>query len=250
VLVFDRLSSAVDASLVLGQAGFDVGSLNRGGAPSAATLAAPEGVWSDGTRLFVADTGNHRVLVWNAFPTSNGQPADVILGQDGPTSVLPNRGQDGATATTMSFPSAVRIEGGALFVADTGNNRVLRFNAVTLTSGAAADGVLGQADLSSRASAQTPNDAAHLAGPSALASDGAYLYVADRDLARVVAFALPAAGLGPAPATSLGAPAGLTLSGPSGLAAEATPLFTTRLYVSDTNADRIVILGSLSRLAR
>jgi hypothetical protein len=249
VLVFDRSPSATDATLVLGQAGFGSGGANRGGGASLATLASPEGVWSDGVRLIVADTGNHRVLVWNSFPTASGAPADVVLGQGSETDVLPNHGQSVAAATTMSFPSAARIEGGALFVADTGNNRVLRFGTIPTASGVAAEGVLGQPDLSSRDAAQSSSEKSHLAGPVAFASDGAYLYVADRDLARVVSYALPGTGLGPEPAETLGAPAGLSLSGPSGLAAERTPLFTSRLYVADTNSDRVVILGSLSRLA-
>ena len=31
--------------------------------------------------LFVADTQNNRVMVWNTLPTKNNQPADFVLGQ-------------------------------------------------------------------------------------------------------------------------------------------------------------------------
>jgi sugar lactone lactonase YvrE len=246
VLVFNKVSP--DAVLVLGQSGFGGALANRGGAPGAATLAAPESAWVEGSRLIVADTGNHRVLVWNTFPTSNGQAADVVLGQADATSGLSNRGSSAAAANTLSFPSSVRVEGGALFVADTGNNRVLRFASIPATNGAAATSVLGQADMTSRSAAQSGTDTDRLAGPAALASDGAYLYVADRDVARVVSFPLPAAGT-TAIASVLGAPTGLQLSAPAGLVAEARPQFTSRLYVSDTNADRIIVVGSLSRLA-
>ena len=43
--------------------------------------AAPQGVWIQNGKLFVADTQNHRVLIWNSIPTQNRQPADVVLGQ-------------------------------------------------------------------------------------------------------------------------------------------------------------------------
>ena len=36
---------------------------------------------SDGTRLFIADGGNDRVLVFNHIPTQNGAEADIVLGQ-------------------------------------------------------------------------------------------------------------------------------------------------------------------------
>ena len=44
------------------------------GVPTARTLASPTGVWSDGTRLVVADKSNNRVLIWNSFPTTNFTP--------------------------------------------------------------------------------------------------------------------------------------------------------------------------------
>ena len=34
-------------------------------------------------RVIVADTNNDRVLIWNSFPTRNGQPADVVLKNNG-----------------------------------------------------------------------------------------------------------------------------------------------------------------------
>ena len=41
----------------------------------------PRFALSDGTRLFVADGGNDRVLIYNTIPTQNAAAADVILGQ-------------------------------------------------------------------------------------------------------------------------------------------------------------------------
>jgi DNA-binding beta-propeller fold protein YncE len=33
----------------------------------------------DGKRIAVTDTSNDRILIWNSFPTKNGQPADLVL---------------------------------------------------------------------------------------------------------------------------------------------------------------------------
>jgi hypothetical protein len=50
--------------------------------PTASSLSGPSGVWinPDG-HVFVADSQNNRVLIWNSFPSSNNQPADLVLGQ-------------------------------------------------------------------------------------------------------------------------------------------------------------------------
>lgn len=251
VLVYDRVSGDPTATLVLGQASFSDNRPNRGGVPGAATLASPESVYGDGAGLWVADTANHRVLRWNRFPSASGQPADLVIGQNSFTEVLPNRGGS-VNATGLVFPAAVDVVGGALFIADSGNNRVLRFAAVPNRSGAAADAVLGQLDLTSRGSAALPSDLRRLAGPVAMVDDGANLYVVDRDLGRVLEFELPAAGNAVAAAASLGSLAGdrgLSLNGPGGLAVEKTTFFTSRLYIADTGGDRLVTLTSISRMA-
>ncbi len=247
VLVFDRASPAEDAVRVLGQSDFVSAAPNRGGAPTLATLDTPTSVWSDGTRVVVADTSNHRVLVWNAFPTVDGQAADLVIGQDDGAAALPNRGLTAPSATSLSAPAGVLGIGDALYVADTGNNRVLRFARSPSSSGAAATSVLGQVDFKSRFAAAAPDDRAALAGPAALATDGASLYVVDRDMNRVVSFALPADG-GLAEGPIVAAATGAALSAPGGLAAERSGRFTSRLYVGDTGEDRVLVLAPVSRL--
>lgn len=239
-LIFDRLGADGAARVVLGQSSFASVSPSAG----AAGMNLPSGVCSDGTKLAVVDTGNHRVLVWNALPTAAGAPADVILGQATPTDVAPNRGSSTASAATMAYPSACVVRGDSLFVADTGNNRVLRFVLAGLANGAAATSVLGQPDDASRVPAGTVLDTDHLAGPAGLSADATNLYVAERDLGRVVVFGPQGkvteylGGLG---SSSL-------LRAGDGVAAVPTGLFTTRLYVSETGSDRVSIIGSVSRL--
>src|SRR5439155_19686474 len=77
--------------LVFGQASASGGSCNQGGSPSATTLCAPFAVAVDGAgSLYVADSGNNRVLVYNTpLNDSSGKPgagdttADLVIGQSG-----------------------------------------------------------------------------------------------------------------------------------------------------------------------
>lgn len=153
VLVWNTIASAAAGSnpdLVIGQADFTSGAANRGGAPASNTLSGPRGVAASPERLVVADSANHRVLVWQPPPTASGAAATHVLGQGDSTSVQPNRGStngpacaqapagDGGTcpagierptADSLFRPGAAVIEGDVLWVSDTCNNRVLRFTA-------------------------------------------------------------------------------------------------------------------------
>ena len=54
--------------------------------PSMAWMYSPRGVFVSEDHLVVADSGNHRVLIWHGVPERDEQPADVVLGQpDGET---------------------------------------------------------------------------------------------------------------------------------------------------------------------
>ena len=67
--------------MVLGQPDMTSGSANNGGFPSATTIYCPSGVSVTGTKLYVADYGNNRVLIWTSLPTPTQQAADIVLGQ-------------------------------------------------------------------------------------------------------------------------------------------------------------------------
>jgi hypothetical protein len=152
VLIWNSLPTAAGraADLVLGQSGLTTcvrnDSLRNGTVAlrSAATLSGPTDVWSDGTQVIVADRGNNRVLVWNAFPTSSGAAADVVIGQTDFSLA-----RDDAKANVLLEPSAIARAGKQLFVADAGHNRVLVWNTLPAANGAPADVVLGQGSFTS-----------------------------------------------------------------------------------------------------
>ena len=88
---------------------------------SSSSLSYPQAVFSDGTRLYVADQLNSRILIWNSIPTTNPAPgASIVIGQQNMTS-----NGAGTTATTMTGPSSVFSDGTKLYIADTQSNRVL-----------------------------------------------------------------------------------------------------------------------------
>jgi len=142
----DINSNFAPASIVLGQSDFYHNQANAGGI-SASTLNFPEGVASDGTRLVVVDRGNHRVLIWNDITTlTNGQPADVVLGQPNFTSNIANNG--GVSARSLYDPIGVFIYQGRLLVTDSVNGRLLIWNSVSeLSNFAPADVVLFKSDF-------------------------------------------------------------------------------------------------------
>lgn len=153
VLIWNSIPSVNDqpADVVVGQPDFT--STNpSANAPTAKSLRGPTGVWIQNGKLFVADAGNNRVLIWNRIPTTNGVGADVALGVASFTEfVQPDLTQQAtdATATNMLNPVAVTSDGVRLFVSDLGYNRVLVWNSIPTSNGAPADFALGQPNLTS-----------------------------------------------------------------------------------------------------
>ncbi|MEO0473974.1 MAG: hypothetical protein AAF206_30475 [Bacteroidota bacterium] len=138
--------------ITLGQATAAGVGRNAGGKVSASTLLYPSGLWTDGVRLIVADAWNHRVLVWHTFPSHDGQAADVVIGQPDFGHNAPNVKGIAASpsAQSLNWPYGVWSDGKALWIADTGNRRVLFFENIPTTNFAAADQVIGKPSFSDR----------------------------------------------------------------------------------------------------
>lgn len=160
----------------------------------AVQLNGPQGISVDSSgRLWVADTGNHRVLRFdNALTAPSGAAASVVLGQPNFTSTT-----SGLAANRLSSPEDVELDtDGRLWVADTANRRVLRFdNAPNRTSGVNADGVLGQPNMTSSSS---NSGASGMDSPRGLAvetsgSTTVRLWVVDWYHSRVLGFDNPGA---------------------------------------------------------
>jgi uncharacterized protein (TIGR03437 family) len=100
--------------------------------------------------IYVADYLNNRVLAWkSATGFTNGQPADLILGQ--PTKFSTAAGGPGTSYTTGFYgPTGLAVLNGDLYVADSNNNRILRFKKPFNTANPLPDLWLGQPSLNSR----------------------------------------------------------------------------------------------------
>ena len=234
------------ADIALGQPDLMTSTPNTGGL-SASSLLNRQTPHSDGTHLFDCDMFNHRVLIWNAIPTTNGAPANVVLGQPNFTSNTANNG--GIAATSLAFPRFVYTSGVKLFVADSANNRVLIWNAIPTANGAAADVVLGQANMTTGAAATTPS-ATSITSPNFIHVDtNGRLYVADPGSNRILFWnTIPTQNQAPANGV-IGQPnmdVGLannggigarTLQNPSGILSNGA-----LLYLVDSGNDRMLLL--------
>jgi uncharacterized protein (TIGR03437 family) len=207
VLIWNSIPTTNDqpADVVLGQKDFT--SVQQPPGLNSSSFRGPEGVWIQGTHLFVADTQNHRVMVWNSIPTSNNQPADIVLGEPSFTSAPPSTTSDlPPTASNLFSPVSVSSDGQHVFVTDLGHNRVLIWNSIPTQNGQAADVAVGQPDLVTEddnnftklcASNGTDSDnnptyparcAATLSYPRFVLSDGQRLFIADGGNDRVLVF--------------------------------------------------------------
>lgn len=138
--------------ITLGQSTASGVGRNAGGKVTASSLLYPSGVWSDGQRLIVADAWNHRVLIWNDFPKMDGQAADVVVGQPDFQSNEPNvQGISSMPdAKSLHWPYGVFSDGQSLWIADTGNRRVLFYKDIPSQSYTAADAVIGKRSFTER----------------------------------------------------------------------------------------------------
>jgi len=174
-------SNGANADRVLGQVSF----LTDFSATTATGMNSPFSLSIDSAgRLWVADTGNHRILRFdNAASLPNGSPASGVLGQ-----TLLTTSSSGTSANQFLDPYGVLAgPDGTVYVGDWGNERVMGFrNAAVVGDGASANFVLGKPDFNT-----------NIGGPSATLTGGVVnlalsaageLFVADYGFHRVVRF--------------------------------------------------------------
>ncbi|MDG2305959.1 MAG: NHL repeat-containing protein [Candidatus Binatia bacterium] len=175
------LPTEATAVRVFGQLDFSQGLRNHGhtGVVGSMTMSFPRGVAvaSDGT-LYVADTGNHRVLRFS--DPWNDPTADVALGQ-----VSLGTGVAGSSSAGLNSPEGVAVDsGGSVWVADTANHRVLKFSSVV--TGAASSLQIGGPGAASTTTLSSPTDVAF--------DSSGRLFVADKGFSRVLTYATPLVG--------------------------------------------------------
>ncbi len=128
------------------------GSYNPAGGSGSQAFNAPWGVASDGTSVFVGDSGNNRVLEFQSYITTpkNGTAATVVFGQQDFTHITQNDpDQNGAVADQRNDPATSGVNAGTMFspqglyvnasynvllVSDSANSRVMRFPIIGTSS--------------------------------------------------------------------------------------------------------------------
>jgi len=278
VLVFPQQSASpptfTTASRVAGQLGMDFNAVNliegkelflTGALGARAGLAID--TKSAPPRLYIADTYNNRVLGFlDARKVKTGDRADLVIGQSDPYRSGINYPYSDATLLGdlgLFLPTGVVVDSnGDLFVADSGNARVLRFPRPFNQSGLQrANLVLGQSSFSIKV---TDPSSRTTAAPYALAfTAGGHLLVSDSAHNRVLMFKRPqggdftngqtaAAKIGQPDFTSVapgqsagGVPAPVNrFNGPRGISLDSSD----RLYVADTGNSRVLIFGPVYAL--
>ncbi|MET0312416.1 MAG: NHL repeat-containing protein [Burkholderiaceae bacterium] len=262
VLIWSSIPSASNTlpDVVVGQddftgtaSGCSAGRLNF----AEAAALTPDG------KLLVADTENHRVLIWSAVPTANGTPPDLILGQSLPTRCRRNDdNQDGIadagpTARTLYRPTGIWSDGTRIAVVDTYNNRVLVWNSFPSANFAPASLVVGQDAFTASAYNDDNQDGTPDAAPTSrtlqapwggVSSNGVQFAVTDSTNHRVLVWnTFPSANFQPADAVlgqadfSSGAPAvgAQAVNYPSGVIFQ-----DSRLIVTDRFNSRVLVIES------
>ena len=206
---------------------------------------------SNPPHLFVADAGNNRILGFRDYrKVSPGIAADLVLGQPDLLTTMLNYPKNDINVPNdqgLSTPQGMAIDSkGDLWVADTGNGRVLRFpRPFDQPAGAAprANLVIGQASFFVKvpdASSQT------MRAPFGVAfSNDGHLLVSDSSLNRVLFFLKPTGGdfvNGQAAKSVIGQPdfgppSTGTLNAPRHIAIDPDD----KLYVADSGNGRIAI---------
>lgn len=155
VLIWNSLPiENVPPDIVLGQEDFYTNNPGTG----LDQMNWPMGVSTDGQRVVVADTNNDRILIWNTFPTNNGQSADLVI-QGDPASAYPTR--------KIDWPWGIWTNGVKLVVSSTSTASVLIWNTFPIQNNQAADIYLtGQGQIGT---------------PRNVTSDGAHLIVGDHN---------------------------------------------------------------------
>ena len=244
ILIYNTIptTNGVAADVVIGQTDF----LTATSGTSNLKLKNPYGIYSDGTKLFVTDMSNNRILIYNTMPTTNGVAADVVIGQTDFTTAT-----SGTSSTKLKYPSGIYSDGTKLFITDYSNNRILIYNTIPTTNGVAADVVIGQTDF---LTATSGTSSTKLKYPSGIYSDGTKLFVSDMSNNRILIYnAIPTTNgvaadvvIGQTDFTLNGINIIGNIASQEGLNSPRNSIIiNNKLFISDTFNNRILIYNTI-----
>ena len=225
--IIRKVDTSDDISTIVGG-----GVLGDGGFAPLARLNEPNGIFKDGTDLYIADTRHHRIrkidLSTNIITTVAGTGSSGDTGDGGP-----------ATDAELNEPRGIFKDGTDLYIADTKNHRIRKIDLSTniITT------IAGGGD-------QDPGDGgpatdAKLNEPSGIFKEGSDLYIADTSKNRIRMVdssgdISTVAGTGASGDTGDGGPAtDAKLDEPRGIFKEGSDL-----YIADTKNNKIRMVDS------
>lgn len=162
VLIWNSLPTEnIPPDIVLGQENFYANNPGTG----LDQMNWPVGVATNGQHVAVADSYNDRILIWNTFPTTSRQPADLVIQS------IPNdpalQSDPSYLKRRVGWPWGVWIGDGKLVVSCTADGSVLIWNSIPTQDNQPADIYLtGQGALGT---------------PRTITSDGTHLIVGDHN---------------------------------------------------------------------
>jgi len=160
VLIWNKLPTGnTPPDLVLGQKDFTSNNPGTG----LDQMNWPVSVSVGGGKVAVTDTYNNRILIWNSFPTKNGQAADLVI-----NSAQGNKQQlQAEKKRSLQWPWGVWTDGKKLAITSTQNNLILLWNTFPTQNDQIADVYLaGRGDIGT---------------PRTITSDGTHLIVGDHN---------------------------------------------------------------------
>jgi len=210
------------------------------GTGTAARFYYPEGITTDGTNLYVADTGNSTIR-------------QIVIATGAVTTLAGTAGSTGSTdgtgsAARFNTPEGITTDGTNLYVADTYNYTIRKIviatGAVTTLAGTA--GVYGSTDGT--------GSAARFYYPFGITTDGTNLYVADtyNDTIRQIVIATGAvttlAGTAGSTGSTDGTGTAARFNTPKGITTDGTNLYVADTF-NDTIRQIVIATGVVTTLA-
>lgn len=189
------------------------------GSGAAARFSAPRGIATDGTNLFVADTGNHTIR-----QVTTGGTVTTLAGLAGSPGTANGTGGSGGTArfnAPQGIAAVVASLTTTLYVSDSGNHSIRRIAGISAVSPSVTvfAGTAGTAGY-----ANGSGGSALFSSPAGIAASGSTLYLADAGnhaIRRITSSAAVTTFLGdPEAATTRDGPSSQALlNAPAGIAA-------------------------------
>ena len=241
---FAQWTNGKSADVVIGKPNFNLGYANT---VDGKALSGPYDVATDPTtgKVFIADYYLNRVLRFSSANAAvSNSLAEGVLGQPDLTGSVA-----GTTASTMHGPWSLAFDArGNLYVDDSQNHRILRFNnASAKANGAAADGVFGQPNFTS-GDPGIPASASNMYWPQGVAVDKrGNLYVGVYNQSRVMRFDSAATKANGAAANVVFGQTSLT-TGAQGTT-QTTMMYTAGVAI-DTNGTLWVVDNGNNRVLR